>query len=232
MPTSVPSPARKVLVCFAPNETPDWFSTAEKVDDHLQVNGTPVMRYQVRRPRWWQFNLRNRLNSLVNVRPHGGTSWCSGGQIGLLDLTATAAVAVADATARYREWKRTIERTTDKARPWSDFLAQHQKDPKKVSWDEARRRFEEQPRVIAMLAYTGAYEFDPYELDLYQASEETYVSVFWQSALVGEALITAEGKLLEPTSPSTADRTRYLRQACAYMRGLSPDHGVCMVTLS
>jgi hypothetical protein len=232
MPTSTPSPARRVLVCFAPSETPDWFSTSEKVDDHLQVNGTPVLRFQVRRLRFWQWRLRERAKSLLNIRTYGGGTWCSGGQVGLLDLNATLAVATADAAARYREWRRAIERTTPAARPWSDFLAQHEKDPKAVSWAEARHRFENQPRVIAMLAYTGAYEFDPYELDVYQTSEDAYVALFWQTALAGDALITADGKLVQPASTSTADRTRYLRQACAYVRSLSPRHGMCMVTLS
>jgi hypothetical protein len=232
MPTSVPSPARTVLVCFDPSEKPDWFSASERVDDHLQVNGTPVMRFQVRQVSWWKWWLRNRVKSLLNVRGYGGGQWCSGGQVGLLDLNATIAVAIGDATARYREWKRTIERTTPAARPWSDFLAQHEKDPKKVSWEEARRRFENQPRVIAMLASTGTYEFDPYELELYQASEDTYVSLFWQTALVGDALITAEGKLVQPASPSMADRARYLRQAGAYVKNLSADHGMCMVKLT
>lgn len=232
MPTSVASPARKVLVCFTPNETPDWFSASEKVDDHLEVNGTPIMRFQVRQVSWWKWWLRNRVKSLLNVRAYGAGKWCSGGRVGLLDLDATLAVAVADATARYREWKSHIERCTPPARPWSDFLAGHEKDPQKVSWDEARRRFESQPRVMAMLAHTGAYEFDPYELEVYQAGEDTYVSVFWQTALAGDALITAEGKLLQPQSASTADRIRYLRQACAYVKTLSADHGMCMVKLT
>src|SRR3954449_9229637 len=110
-----------------------------------------------------------------------------------------------------------IVRTTPQARPWRDFLAQHTADPGKVCLEEARRRFEEQPRVLAMLSYNShpmsRVELDPYELDAYQAGEATYTVVHWQQAITGEAVLTDDGRLLESASPSLADTLRFLTEA-------------------
>ena len=118
------------------------------------------------------------------------------------------------------------------ARPWEFFLAQHHADPKKVSREEARRRFESQQRVLAMLAYTGVHTFDPYELAAYQSSEATYSGLHWRIALIGDALITTDGRLMEPASPSMADRFRFLNDACAYLRSLRSDARLCAVAIA
>ena len=158
--------------------------------------------------------------------------FAAGGRISRLDLTATVSQANNAAIARHRAWKHHIAATTPVARPWEFFLAQHHADPKKVSQEEAQRRFESQPRVLAMLAYPGVHTFDPYEMEAYQAGESTYAAVHWKTALVGDALITADGKLLKPTGPNLADRLRYLRDASTYVRGLRRNHYVCAVAIA
>ena len=76
------------------------------------------------------------------------------------------------------------------------------------------------------------HTFDPYELEAYQAGENTYAALHWRTALVGDALITAEGKLLQPSGPNLADRLRYLRDACAYVHGLRRHHYLCAVAVN
>ncbi len=233
MPTSTPISISVVTVCFAPDESADWFTASEKVDDHLGANGTPQRRYRVRHRRLIGWITRFLGYQLVDAaRRFGSYLYAAGGRISRLDLTATVTDANNDAVARHRAWRHHIAAATPVARPWEFFLAQHHQDPKKISRDEARRRFESQQRVLAMLAHTGVHTFDPYELEAYQAGENTYVGLHWRTALVGDALITADGKLLQPTGPNLADRLRYLRDACAYVRGLSSTHYLCAVAVA
>ena len=91
----------------------------------------------------------------------------AGGRKARLDLTGSAAKAATQARLRWHAWNQYMlcaNATNRPARTWADYLAQHHADPAKVTLAEARRRFEAQPRVVAMLAYPGAHEFDPYEL--------------------------------------------------------------------
>jgi len=233
MPTSTPITVSIVTVCFAPGETADWFTASEKVDEHLGANGTPQRRYRVRHrrlvgafTRWFGYQL------VDAARRFGSFMFAAGGRISRLDLTATVTQANNDAITRHRAWKHHIADRTPVAKPWEFFLAQHKQEPKKISWEEARRRFESQQRVLAMLAHTGVHTFDPYELEAYQAGENTYAALHWRIALVGDALITAEGKLLQPSGPNLADRLRYLRDACAYVRGLRRNHHMCAVAIN
>jgi hypothetical protein len=96
---------------------------------------------------------------------------------GRLDLTAAAVAANAEASARWRTWAQVV-RDTPPARPRAEFLADHTAEAKKLSMEEAVRRFEAQPRVLAILAYNAhpvaRHRLDPYELEAYQAGEATY----------------------------------------------------------
>jgi hypothetical protein len=136
------------------------------------------------------------------------------------------------AILRWHAFHNHIAATTKPARTWEDFLAQHHADPGKVSINEARRRFEQQPRVLAMLAYAGAYTFDPYELAAYQSSEATYAGLHWRIALVGDALITTDGRLMQPATALMADRLRFLNDACSYLRSLRPNARLCAVAIA
>ncbi|MFI7077167.1 hypothetical protein ACIBO1_07730 [Micromonospora sp. NPDC049903] len=227
MPTS--TTGQVVTVCFAPGVNADWFAASEKVNDLLEANGTPARRYHVRHralvgwlTRFFGYYL------LDAARRFGAVTLAAGGRKSRLDLTRTAATAAHHAAMRWRAWNIHINATTRPARPWEDFLAQHHADPGKVSLNEARRRFEQQPRIVAMIAH----HFDPYELPVYQAGEATYTGLHWRTALIGDALITTEGRLLTPASDSVADRFRFLNQACAYIRSLRADARLCAITIS
>ncbi|HEY2673709.1 MAG TPA: hypothetical protein VGJ07_25515 [Rugosimonospora sp.] len=233
MPTNIPMTDQVVTVCFAPGTDADWFCASEVVNDRLNANGTPARRFHVRQrrlvgwfTRWFGYFL------LDAVRRFGAYTLAAGGRKGRLDLNATAAHAANEASLRWRAWNAHIAATTRPARTWEDFLAQHHTDPQKVSINEARRRFEQQPRVLAMLAYAGAHALDPYELAALQSGEATYAGMHWRMALIGDALITTDGRLLKPASPSLADRFRFLNDACAYLRSLRCDARLCSVAIA
>jgi hypothetical protein len=233
MPTNTPMTDRVVTVCFAPDSDADWFHASEQVFNRLGANGTPARRYHVRHrhlvgwlTRWFGYFL------LDAVRRFGAYTLAAGGRKGRLDLNATAARAAHDAVLRWRAWNTYIAATTRPARTWEDFLAQHHADPTKVSIHEARRRFEQQPRILAMLAHSGAYTFDPYELPAYQAGEATYAGLHWRTAPIGDLLITTDGRLMAPAGDSLADRFRFLNDACAYLRSLRSNTRLCAVAIA
>ncbi|SCG58401.1 hypothetical protein GA0070609_3445 [Micromonospora echinaurantiaca] len=229
MPTLTPVTGQVVTVCFATGDDADWFAASEKVNDLLHANGTPARRYRVRHRRIIGWLTRFIGYYLLDAaRRFGAVTMAAGGRKSRLDLTGTAAKAAHDAALRWRAWHTHINATTKPARPWEDYLAQHHTDPAKVSLAEARRRFEQQPRALAMLAHG----VDPYELSVYQAGEATYVGLHWRIALIGDALITTDGRLLAPTSDSVADRFRFLNEACAYLHGLRSSARLCAVAIA
>lgn len=229
MPKSRPLTDQVVTVCFAPGDDADWFAASEKVHDLLHANGTPARRYHVRHRRLIGWLTRFIGYYLLDAaRRFGAVTMAAGGRKSRLDLTGTAAKAAHDAALRWRAWNTHIAATTRPARPFEDYLAQHHADPAKVSVAEARRRFEQQPRVLAMLAH----HFDPYELSVYQSGEATYAGLHWRIALIGDALITTDGRLLTPASDSVADRFRFLNEACAYLRGLRSSARLCAVAIA
>jgi hypothetical protein len=56
--------------------------------------------------------------------------------------------------------------------------------------------------------------------------------VHWQHAIAADALITDDGRLLEPASAGLADRLRYLAEAGVYLRGLSRRHHLLAVKIT
>ena len=233
MPTPAPPTDKIVTVCFNPGADADWFAASEKVNDLMQANGTPARRFRVRHRRLVGWFTRFFGYYLLDAaRQFGAVTLAAGGRKSRLDLPGMSLLAANEAITRWRAWNLHINATTPTARVWEDFLVQHHNDPAKVPLAEARRRFEQQPRVLAMLAYAGGHTFDPYELSLYQAGEATYAGLHWRTALIGDALITTDGHLLRPASDSLADRFRFLNDACAYLRSLHAHARLCAVAIT
>lgn len=233
MPTTTPLTDQVVTVCFNPGDDADWFAASEKVNDLMNANGTPARRFRIRHRRLIGWLTRFLGYYLLDAaRKFGAVTMAAGGRKSRLDLPGMSQVAANEAIARWRAWNMHINATTRPARPWEDFVAQHQADPAKVSLTEARRRFENQPRVIAMLSYAGGHTFDPYELSLYQTNEATYAGLHWRIALIGDALITTDGRLMRPATDTLADRFRFLNDACAYLRTLNNRARLCAVTIA
>ena len=233
MPTTTPFTSDVVTVCFAPGTDADWFAASEKVNDLMNANGTPARRFRIRHRRFIGWLTRFLGYYLLDaVRKFGSITLAAGGRKSRLDLPGMSMIAANEAIARWRAWNMHINATTRAARTWEDFLADHKAAPAKLSLAEARRRFEQQPRVLAMLAYAGGHTFDPYELSLYQTNEATYAGLHWRIALIGDALITTDGRLMRPATDSLADRFRFLNDACAYLRTLNNRARLCAVTIA
>jgi hypothetical protein len=233
MPRPTPLTDQIVTVCFNPGDDADWFAASEKVNDLMAANGVPARRFHVRHHRLIGWLTRFFGYYLLDAaRKLGAVTVAAGGRISRLDLPGMSLVAANEAITRWRAWNMHINATTRPARVWEDFLAQHHADPAKVGLTEARRRFEQQPRVFAMLAYSGGHIFDPYELSLYQAGEATYAGLHWRVALIGDALITTDGRIMRPATDSVADRFRFLNDACAYLRRLNNHARLCAVAIA
>jgi hypothetical protein len=146
---------RTVIVCMPAGKPIDRFSTSKIRDWHHQPAGPPLPFFPVRRSRLLGWASRWSDHHLVHaVRRLGAVTHAAGGRRGRLDLTAAVVTANTQATARWRTWAQVV-RDTPPARPWAEFLAAHTADPKTTSLEEAVRRFEAQPRVLAMPAYNA-----------------------------------------------------------------------------
>ncbi|GAA1370291.1 hypothetical protein [Catellatospora chokoriensis] len=226
----MPTPTtRTVIVCISASlQEPDWFTASEIVADKLGTAGVPTQRYRVRHRRIVGLVTRWMTGRLVNAtRRFGVVRTATGGRLSRLDLSGLALAAAAHAHARWLAWDFHIRRTTPQAKPWEHYLALQRKDPKKLTLTDAKRQFEEQPRVVAMIGLsdhrTAPHQFDPDELAAYQAGQHAYTAMSWQQAIAGHVLITAEGQVLKPASDSMADRLRYLQQASQYVHAMKAD---------
>jgi hypothetical protein len=220
---SSPNESRTVIICAPADKALDWFTASEILDWHHQPTGTPHVRYPVRRRTILSWITRWRTRHLITpVRHRGAITHAAGGRKHRLDLNAAITAANTEATHRWHAWAHVV-RDTPTARPWADYLAQHSATPDKVTLENAKNRFEAQPRILAMLAHNchphARVQLDPCELEAYQAGETTYTTLYWQHAVLGDALITTDGRLLQPSSSTLASRLRYLTEAGAYLRG-------------
>jgi hypothetical protein len=218
---------RTVIVALPEGTRADWLRIAQILAWHSRPACVPYAAFPVRRGRLAGWISRWFARGLLDaVRRHGGVTHAAGGRRSRLDLPKLAASARDSAAARWWTWNAHVARATKAAQPWEHFLAEHLRDPGKLPLDEARRRFEAQPRVLAMLAYNSypaaPHHLDPDELAAYQAGEAVYVALHWQHALTGDALVTPDGHLLQPASTTLADRLRYLADATRIVHTLTP----------
>lgn len=218
------SDVRLVIVCMPAGAAADWFSASEILDWHHLCTGSPVSMFPVRRRPISRWSARHLVQP---VRRRGTVIRAAGGRLRRLDPTAAATLAHADAVYRWRVWSHVVARTPA-ARPLRDFHA----DPR-LTAEEAVRRFEAQPRVLAMLAHNcqphTRVPLHPGEMDAYQAGEFTYSVLHRQRAVVGDAMVTDDAALLEPSGHTIADRLRYLAHASAHLRALPQDRHIVAV---
>jgi len=226
---------RTVIVAL-PEGTPATWMAISLILTWLKLPAfVPATAFPVRRrglpgliSRWLSRHL------LDAVRHHGGVTHAAGGRISRLDLEGLATTARNQATARWRMWNWHIAGTTPAVLPWPEYLAKAQSDPRrKISTEEARTRWEAEPRILAMLAFNSypaaPYRWDLDELAALQAGEAVYVALHWQQAITGDAIVTPDGRLIEPASPSLADRLRYLGEATLVIHQLSPNQHLVAV---
>jgi hypothetical protein len=218
---------RTVIVALPDGTRADWPRVTQILTWLKLPACVPATAFPVRNRGLRGWFTRWSARHLVDaVRRCGSVTHAAGGRLSRIDLHTLATSARDQATARWRTWHAYIARTTPPALPWEEFLATERRDPKrKVTLQEARARFEAQPRVLAMLAYNSypaaPYQWDLDELAALQAGEAVYVALHWQQAITGDAVVTPEGRLIEPASPSLADQLRYLSEATRVIHSLN-----------
>lgn len=157
-------------------------------------------------------------------------TWCTGGPVGLLDLTGTAAymrMAVADDVP---DWNATVAGTPP-ALAWWHYHDAHLAEPHQYPFDAALADFEAQPRITAMTARAEpAFTADLYGpgLDALHAGADTYGDYESGLLLYGDGLITLDGQLLLPActprlvEQSLTERQLYHQRSRRYLSALDP----------
>lgn len=230
--------SRRLVVVLPSGCTGSWSDIRRILAPHgarpgIRAESHPDHRFPVRARRLRDLardlahGVRRRDDVLDLVPSADGAFYAAGGLKARLDLDALAADAYRKARIRWWTWQTQAATGTPQALPWETYLARHRQSPARCPLAEARREFEAQPRVLAMLAVTSrpdvAFALDPFELAGYQAGEVVYTTLCWQRAVLGDAVVTPNGRLLRAESGSLADVLRHLRTASQIVHTLTPD---------
>jgi hypothetical protein len=182
------------------------------------VAGTPVSYLWARsgiKP--WQ---RRHLYGIRRTQ-HAPTL-CAGGPIRWLDLDGMRDAAAFAAGIRHHQWTNAV-RGTRPATPWHQIRTAQPGTPT-VAIAAAWRRYTHQPRIVAMRAFTAAHltgpVLDQEEIEMYQAGLVAYQQYHAMRAICGDAMVTADGRRLQPRSDSFADRITYLHHAMRLLHAL------------
>ncbi len=227
-PTVTPAPTVETMVICLPDGLPAEALTSHQLDTHFGVTGTLTpLFWAVPQLRLWQ---RQQMIGLRKGRP----APCAGGPVRLLDLAGMRHAAAVGAGIRYQMWQRVVHGTPP-AIPWPVFETRHITDPDRYPLDTAIADFHAQPRVHAMrlhaAATPGSGQPGVGELEMYQAGQVAYQHYRAASAVVGDAMLTADGRKLAPASDSLAARISYLEQALAHLDTVGPGQRLLAVAL-
>ncbi len=221
---------------------------------HLAPDGTPYQPRSTnprgRFDRWAIGGMwRGRFVAAPDARPaqlvHAervGDRWrCAGGLLHALDLAGMRADAAVAAHAAYDRWEATVA-DTPTATAWRVFADRHHAAPDRYPYAAALADFHNQARMRALRRHDdhagsaprfgNALTPSTYAtvVDEYQAGRDVYVAYRTWMAVLGYALLTADGQWLtpghlvrRPWSPVTfADRLAYAQQAATHLDGLDP----------
>ncbi|MCI4066189.1 hypothetical protein MRQ36_28020 [Micromonospora sp. R77] len=216
-----------MIVCLS-DDVPQEALAGPRLATHLGVPCVLTARFwAVPGLRRWQ---RHHLIGLRKGRPAA----CAGGPIGLLDLHGMRHAAAAGAAIRHQIWQHAVHGTRP-ATSWPTLEARHLANPDRYSRDAAIADFHAQPRINAMRLHAvtnpGPGQPTVAEVEMYQAGALAYQHYSAATAVVGDAMITADGRTLAPASDALTDRTSYLEQALRYLDTLAPDQRLLAVTL-
>jgi hypothetical protein len=230
--TAAPTPVtptatiRTMIVCL-PDELPRESLTAHQLDRHFGVTGTLAPRFWATPLRMWQ---RGQMIGLRKGRP----AYCAGGPVRLLDLTAMRQAAAVGAGIRHQVWTAVVHGTRP-ATPWSTYEARHLADPTRYPYETALADFHRQPRVNAMRMHNAVTHpsghFSTGELEMLQAGPSAYQHFCAATAVAADALLTADGTQLAPTSDAMSHRVTYLDRAIRYLDTLEDTQRLLAVAL-
>jgi hypothetical protein len=215
-----------MIVCLPATIPLSMMTSNWPADGGHCVAGTPVT-YLWARPgvKPWQ------RRHLIDVRrDHHPPTVCAGGPIRWLDLDGMRDAAAFAAGVRHHHWT-SVVRGTRPATPWHQIRAAQ---PATASMATAWRRNTQQPRLLAMRAFTAAHiagpVLDPDEIEMYQAGLVAYQQYHAMRAICGDAILTTDGRRLQPRSDSFADRITYLHHAMRLLHALPSRQRLLAVT--
>ena len=223
------APLIRLMIVCVPDTMPVSILTSSWPTGHGNcIAGTPVTYLWARsgvKP--WQ------RRHLIGVhRARHTVTVCAGGPIRWLHLDGMRAAAAFAAGIRHHQWTNAV-RGTRPATPWHQIRAAQSGAPS-VAMAAAWRRYTNQPRIVAMRAFTAAYiagpVLDPDEIEMYQAGPVAYQQYHAMRAICGDAILTTDGRRLEPRSDSFADRITYLHHAMRLLHALPNRQRLLAVT--
>jgi len=152
--------------------------------------------------------------------PADGKTRADGGPKRLLDFGAMRDEAAAEASAEYDKWD-AVCADTPVARSWSDIYSLVEVG--ELARDEARKRYNDQPRIRAAKA-AGIDDWDC-PVEKFMSGREEYVAEARRAAVPGYALVTLDEEWVAPgrmgwfgmSSDEAGTRTAYRSSVNAYL---------------
>ncbi|MEV0726909.1 hypothetical protein AB0I37_29570 [Micromonospora purpureochromogenes] len=227
-PAARPAPTIHTMIVCLPDDVPQQALTAHRLATHFGVPGTLTAHFwAVPGLRLWQ------RHDLIGLRK-GQPAACAGGPVRLLDLHGMRHAAAVGAGIRHQIWQHAVHGTRP-ATPWPAFEARHLANPDRYPHATAAADFHAQPRVNAMRLHAatnpGPGQPDIGELEMYQAGALAYQHYRAATAVVGDAMLTADGRKITPASDALADRITYIEQALRHLDTLAPPQRLIAVAL-
>jgi len=215
---------------------PEGGSVSLDPDGDVALGGgeyaTPSSHLWVARTWWWQHRDLLRYRKIRNMVP----GLCAGGQRHRINFTAMQAAAAYQAASVWQTWAKVVH-GTDRAKTPAEIDAQLRGKPgnaKAADPDEVRRRFDAQPRIIAMRMHNAANptatQLDPHDIEILQAGQGVYQNYSAARAVCGDAVQTATGARIEAAGPSLQQRMEFLHQATRLLTGLPARQRIVAVT--
>jgi hypothetical protein len=220
-----------VTVCLAATAVADHIPAAVSalLAAHDITDAGFTRHFQIK-PRRLGDRLR-RTDSAGLLNPADGTA--GGGPLRLIDLDAMRDDMARQYWNRWQLWQQIVAGSPE-PKPWWQFYDRHAADPDNYTWEHARHGFASQVRVARMLTYNAhpgrLTELPTDHLDAFNAGPHAYAMYGGMQAVPADMMLTADGRILRPTSLRYADELDYLRPANDHLSTLTGADVVVAVT--
>lgn len=218
-PVVTPAPTIRTMIVCLPDGLPPQALRGTRLDRHFGVSGTLAALFWASKAlhRWQHrhmFDLRK-----------GRPAYCAGGPVSLLDLDGVRHAAGFGAGVRHTQWQHVVH-GTPRANAWHVFQARYFSEPAKYPLARAEAEFWQQPRVSAMRLHNmnrpPAGQLPIEHLEMFEAGSATYQHYAAASTVCGDAMLTADGRIIAPAGDALSYRITYLDQATRHLGTIAP----------